>query len=511
MSLGPRLDLRQSQSLVMTVQLQQAIKLLALNNVELEAFIGAELEKNPLLDGGSDEIAAPPTATPAETATADTLIAAGNAATDAPLDVDYAAETFHHDGPTDSAPDRPEPGSFDGAGAIGGGGGEPLDGMDFDSVAGAPASLLDVLGEQAAVAFPLPADRLVAGHIIDQIDDSGYVDPSIVADVAARLDADAARVEAILRTIQRFDPVGCGARSLRETLTVQAREADRADPAMLALLAHLDVLARGDVAALRRICGIDAEDLTDMIHELRGYNPKPGLRYGGSLAPTVVADVFVHRVRGGGWSVELNAATLPRVLVDRTYHATLAAARPCGDAATAKLRAKEMRTFLSDALANANWLVRALDQRARTIVKVATELVVQQQAFFEAGVEHLKPLTLRAIAEAIGMHESTVSRVTSNKYLQCERGLFELKYFFTSGIGSNDGSEASSALAVKDRIARLIAAEPAAVPLSDDKLVDLLQAEGFDIARRTVAKYREALGLGSSVARRRAKLLAAAA
>ena len=244
-----------------------------------------------------------------------------------------------------------------------------------------------------------------------------------------------------------------------------------------------------------------------MIRELRGYNPKPGLRYGGSVAQSVVADVFVSRTRGGGWSVELNAATLPRVLVDRHYHATLAAAAPCAD----KAAAKAAKVFLSDALASANWLVRALDQRARTIVKVATELVKQQEAFFAAGVEHLKPLTLRAIAEEIGMHESTVSRVTSNKYLQCERGLFELKYFFTSGIASNDGGEASSALAVKDRIARLIAAEPAAVPLSDDKLVDLLQGEGFDIARRTVAKYREALGMGSSVARRRAKLLAAAA
>ncbi len=511
MTLGPRLDLRQSQSLVMTVQLQQAIKLLALTNVELEAFIGAEMEKNPLLEGGSEDVADSAPSATAETTTTDQLIASGDAAADAPLDVDYAAETFHHDGPTDSLGDGDfsrEGGSFDGAGAIGSGDSE---GMDFDAVAGAAATLLDVLGEQAAAAFPDPADRLIAGHLIDQIDDTGYIAPDVVADVADRLDADAARVEAILGVVQRFDPVGCGARSLAECLTVQAREADRADPAMLALLGHLDLLARGDLASLRRLCGVDAEDLTDMIRELRGYNPKPGLRYGGSVAQSVVADVFVHRARGGGWTVELNAATLPRVLVDRSYHATLAAAAPTGGKAAAKASAKETRAFLADALASANWLVRALDQRARTIVKVATELVKQQEAFFASGVEHLRPLTLRAIAEAIEMHESTVSRVTSNKYLQCERGLFELKYFFTSGIASNDGGDASSALAVKDRIARLIAAEPAAAPLSDDKLVDLLQAEGFDIARRTVAKYREALGLGSSVARRRAKLLDAAA
>ena len=509
MSLGPRLDLRQSQSLVMTVQLQQAIKLLALTNVELEAFIGAEMEKNPLLDGGGDDSIGPAAAAPAETATADELITRGEGAADAPLDADYAGETFHHDGPTDSIGDMArDGGSFDGAGAIGGGGGgEPPEGMDFDSVAGAEATLRDVLGEQAGAAFPDPADRLIARHLIDQIDDAGYLAADVAGDLAARLNTSVTGVEAVLAVIQRFDPVGCGSRTLAECLTAQAREADRADPAMMALLGHLDVLARGDLAALRRICGVDHEDLTDMIRELRAYNPKPGLRYGGSVAQSVVADVFVHRARGGGWAVELNAATLPRVLVDRRYHATLAAAVPTGG----KEAAKAARAFLSDSLASANWLVRALDQRARTIVRVATELVKQQEAFFSGGVEHLKPLTLRAIADAIEMHESTVSRVTSNKYLQCERGLFELKYFFTSGIASNDGGEAASALAVKDRIARLIAAEPAAVPLSDDKLVDLLQGEGFDIARRTVAKYREALGLGSSVARRRAKLLEAAA
>ncbi|MBV8972749.1 MAG: RNA polymerase factor sigma-54 [Sphingomonadaceae bacterium] len=502
MTLGPRLELRQSQSLVMTVQLQQAIKLLALTNVELEAFIAAEMEKNPLLDGGGEEVAAP-VAAAAETAGTDELIAAGNAAADAPLDADYAAETFHHDGPTDSVADGPVAG---GAGSSGSGAGDG-EGIDFDAVAAAGETLADVLAEQAAAAFADPVERLIAGHLIEQIDDAGYLPADAAADVASRLDTTPARVEAVLAVIRRFDPVGCGARTLAECLAAQAAEADRLDPCMAALLDNLDLVARGDMASLRRLCDVDQEDLTDMIRELRGYNPKPGLKYGSGTAQAVVADVLVHRARGGGWVVELNAATLPRVLVDRRYHARLAAAAPHGG----KAATRAAKSFLSDALASANWLVRALDQRARTIVKVATELVRQQEAFFEHGVEQLKPLTLRAIAEAIGMHESTVSRVTSNKYLQCERGLFELKYFFTSGIAATDGGEAASALAVKNRIARLIAAEPAAAPLSDDKLVDLLQAEGFDIARRTVAKYREALGLGSSVARRRAKLLEAAA
>lgn len=511
MGIGPRLDIRQSQSLVMTTQLQQAIKLLALTNVELEAFIGAEMEKNPLLDGGADDggpVEAAPQPAGEEPPTTDQLIAGGAAESDAPLDVDYTAETFHHDGPTDSVTDGP--GSFEGAGAIGGGGGDGEGGIDFDAMAASEPSLIDLLIEQAVAAFPDPAELVIARHLIDLIDDAGYLSGGTIDDVADRLDADPAAVEQILGLIHRFEPVGCGARSLSECLIVQAREADRYDPAMAALLDNLETLARGDMATLRRICGVDQEDLSDMIRELRCYSPKPGLRYGGERPQAVIADVFIHRSARGGWVVELNSATLPRVLVDRSYHAELAAVRPPRDAA-GKAKVRETKAFLSDCLASANWLVKALDQRARTIVKVATELVKQQEAFFEHGVHHLKPLTLRAIAEEIGMHESTVSRVTSNKYLQCERGLFELKYFFTSGIQSNDGGEAVSAKAVKDRIARLIAAEPAAAPLSDDKLVELLQAEGFDIARRTVAKYREAMNIGSSVARRRAKLLEAAA
>jgi len=493
MSIGPRLDLRQSQSLVMTIQLQQAIKLLALTNVELESFIGAELDKNPLLDSG-EEASVAVAETPVlalETGGADDLIRAGNAEADRPLDVDLNVEQFHHDGPTDSV------------GPAAGGGGELP--SDFEDMAASEPSLIDVLLEQAVASWGTdPVRLLVARHLIDQVDDAGYL-RGTVDEVADRLETGTDLVAGVLAQIQRFDPVGCGARTLAECLRAQCREADRLDPAMAALLDHLDVLARGDMATLRRLCGVDQEDLSDMIRELRALNPKPGLCYGGERPQAVVADVFVRRAAGGGWTVELNAATLPRVLVDRGYHAELSGA--CDRTATGRAT----KTFLSDCMTSANWLVKALDQRARTIVKVATELVTQQEAFFAHGVNHLKPLTLRSIAEAIGMHESTVSRVTSNKYLSCDRGLFELKYFFSSSIQSADGGDAVSAKAVQDRIARLIAAEPPAVPLSDDKLVELLKAEGFDIARRTVAKYREGLGIGSSVARRRAKLLAAAA
>ncbi len=495
MSLGPRLELRQSQQLVMTPQLQLAIKLLTLTNVELEAYIGDELDKNPLLStsDGADTADAPEAAPPAadpSTSGLDQLLGGAEGAApaaDTPLDVDYTGEAFHHDTAGDSA---------DWGAAPAGGDGEDT---DFDSFAAAAASLAEVLTAQASAAFE-GADLIIARHIVDLIDEAGYLTEPVEA-IADRLGIAAAAVEAVLAGVQRFEPTGVGARNLAECIALQAREADRYDPAMACLIAHLDLVARGDIAGLIRVCGVDREDVADMIRELRRYDPKPGLRYGGERAAPVVADVFVSRGDDGEWHIELNQATLPRLLIDRDYHAVLQAGACAGDKATS--------AFLNDCVHSANWLLKALDQRARTIVKVATELVKHQRGFFEHGVGQLKPLTLRSIADAIEMHESTVSRVTSNKYLQCERGLFELRYFFTSGIGSSDGGEASSALAVKDRIARLIAAEGDDT-LSDDKLVEILQREGFDIARRTVAKYREALGLGSSVARRRARQLAAA-
>ena len=359
-------------------------------------------------------------------------------------------------------------------------------------------SLTDMLMMQAGTAFE-GADLLIAQHIIDLIDETGYVVGSL-ADIAARLGAELAHVERVLKAIQTFEPTGVGARSLAECLRIQAREADRCDPAMARLLDNLHLVARGDLAALRRSCGVDQEDLTDMLRELRGYNPKPGLAFGGERPQAVVPDIYVARTPAGGWAVELNSSTLPKLLVNRSYYVELAAGA----------KGREAKSYLSECLASANWLVKALDQRARTIVKVATELVRQQQTFFEHGVQHLRPLNLRTIAEAIGMHESTVSRVTSNKYLSCDRGLFELKYFFTSAIQSADGDEAVSSEAVKTRIRALIAVETADSILSDDKLVELLRGEGFDIARRTVAKYREAMGIGSSVQRRRAALLSGA-
>jgi RNA polymerase sigma-54 factor len=491
MSLAPRLDLRQTQSLVMTPQLQQAIKLLALSNLEIEGFIAEEIEKNPLLEAAAGESEAGERAAlpepAAEPAATDALLSGTSAPDEPAIDLDYATESHQQDSVADGG------GGFDGSLAPSGAGEAP----DLDAFADTGLSLADHLLAQAGAAIAGP-DAFIAAHLIDQIDEAGYLTVSLL-DVANRLGVARARVEGVLATIQTFDPTGVGARDLAECLAIQAREADRYDPCMARLIEHLDLVARGDLARLKRICDVDDEDMADMIRELRSYDPKPGCRFGGDPVQAVTPDLFVTRT-GKGWSIELNAATLPRVLVNRRYHHELSTGP----------QDKASKAWLSDCLASANWLIKALDQRQRTIIKVATEIVKQQEAFFLHGVAHLKPLTLARVAEAIEMHESTVSRVTSNKYLSCARGLFELKYFFTSAIQAADGGDAVSAEAVKSAIRALIAAEGDKI-LSDDTLVELLNAKGFDIARRTVAKYREALGIGSSVQRRRARSLAGAA
>jgi RNA polymerase sigma-54 factor len=505
MALGPRLDLRQSQSLVMTPQLQQAIRLLALSNLEVETFIAEEIEKNPLLETGGDEAPVPTEPMP-EGGDGDGGDGDGEAAEvplpeidaaggDGALDVDVDSEDFHQDSAVDSMRGLDGGLGLEGVGS----GGASADGPDFDSFAGESVSLHDHLLRQAGEVLS-GGDLVIAERLIEQIDETGYFAGQLL-DIAQRLGVPLAQVERVLGVVQTFDPAGVGARSLAECLALQAKDADRYDPCMARLIANLDYLAKGNIAALKRICQVDDEDMADMIRELRAYDPKPGLRFAAAAEriEAVVPDIFVAR-RGAGWAVELNNATLPRLLVNRSYYNELASGP----------QDKQSKAWLNECLQNANWLLKALDQRARTIVKVASEIVTQQEGFFRHGVSHLKPLTLRAVAETIGMHESTVSRVTSNKYLSCARGLFELKYFFTSGIQSADGGDAASSEAVKSRIKALIAAEGDKI-LSDDQLVDMLKGEGFDIARRTVAKYREALGIGSSVQRRRQKAIGRAA
>jgi len=485
-ALGPSLGIRQTQALVLTPQLAQAIKLLQLSNLELEAHLAEELAKNPLLEARSDEGDEQPAADfvaeegESEDAPddpgADNLIL-GHAEDDRPLDVDWTSEALETDSFSDVVGAAPSD--------------EPF---DLDRVQYSAASLAEYLTDQLH-GYSGPEGDL-ARVIAEMLDETGYLSVPL-HDIAEASGAPLGLVERALAIVQSLDPAGVGARTLSECLALQAKAADRYDPAMARLIDNLDLLSKGRTADLKRICGVDDEDLADMIRELRAYDPKPGCRFASSAVEDVTPDVFVRRTRGG-YAVELNQATLPRLLVNRRYYQELKSGP----------QDKASRAWLSECLASAGWLVKALDQRARTIVKVVSEIVKRQQGFFDRGVSALKPMTLREVAEAIGMHESTVSRVTSNKYLLCDRGLFELKYFFGSGVASAEG-DGAAAEAVKAAIRQLIDAETEI--LSDDAMAGLLKSQGFDVARRTVVKYREAMGIGSSIQRRRMRKIAGAA
>ena len=484
MGLGPSLSIRQSQQLVLTPQLRQAIQLLQLSNLELDAFLAEELSKNPLLEARPEEpdeqsagdfIADDAEGDEApEDPGADDLIM-GQADDDRPLDVDWQSEALE----TDSVNDVVTSGTSDEA-------------FDFDRVQYAATSLAEHLQDQL---HGYSGDvGNIARIIAETLDETGYLTISL-DQIAELTGAPISLVEAALEIVQGLDPAGVAARSLAECLALQAKAADRYDPAMARLIDNLDLLSKGRTVDLKRICGVDDEDMADMIRELRAYDPKPGCRFSGTATEEVTPDVFVRRTRAG-FAVELNQATLPRLLVNRRYYQELRSGP----------QDKASRAWLSECLQSANWLVKALDQRARTIVKTVSEIVKRQQGFFERGVSAMKPMTLREVAEAIGMHESTVSRVTSNKYLLCDRGLFELKYFFGSGVATSEGQGGAAAEAVKAAIRELIDAE--AEILSDDAIAALLKQRGFDCARRTVVKYREAMGIGSSIQRRRLRKIA---
>jgi RNA polymerase sigma-54 factor len=490
----------------MTPQLQQAIKLLQLSNIELTAFVDQELERNPLLErdegeGSSEgitdrevsaeaavsETSAPDTA-PAETPLVDNMPGQKE---ETPLDVDYD-NTFTADGAGDG-----DSGYTDWSGR-----GGRLDFGDdengLEATVARDVSLRDHLTGQLNMDITDPADRLIGLHLIEAVDESGYLTVSL-NEVAEMLGAPLQQVEAVLARLHRFDPPGIFARSLAECLALQLRDRNRLDPAMQALLDHLDMLARRDLQGLLRVCGIDAEDLTEMIAEIRSLDPKPALVFDHALAQPITPDVLMRAAPDGAWIVELNSDTLPRVLVNSRYYAKVSGAT----------KNREEKVYLSERFQSANWLVKSLHQRANTILKVASEIVRQQDAFFQKGVQHLRPLVLRDIAEAIAMHESTVSRVTANKYIATPRGIFELKYFFTQAIAGADGGEAHSAEAVRHRIKTLVDNEGTEAVLSDDRIVEILRKDGVDIARRTVAKYREALKIPSSVQRRREKAIGA--
>ena len=518
MAITTKLELRQSHSLVMTPQLQQAIKLLQLSNMELATFVEAELERNPLLEradteetgGAAPEAAAEPLTASAKeeadgeatSATGESDAAEGDDGEWVDLDSGSSRSEDLDAEPQDVFPDAESfsPGALKDSGwaTLGQGSRSNLDEeSNLEAYVAEERTLRNHLTEQLVLAFADPAQRLIGHHLIDMTDEAGYLRGDLES-VAELLGAPLELVEETLEVMQGFEPCGVFARDLRECLMLQLKEQDRCDPAMAALVQNLQLLAVHDLAALKRAARVSDEDLMDMIQEVKRLNPKPGLKYGSAPSQPIVPDVLVRALPDGSFHVELNSETLPRVLINQSYYATV-----CKSATR-----KEDKSYLVDCLQTANWLVKSLDQRARTILKVAQEIVRQQDAFLTYGVRHLRPLNLKTVADAISMHKSTVSRVTANKYMATNRGLFELKYFFTSAIAATSEGDAHSSEAVRDRIRAMIEAEPASDVLSDDKIVEKLKGDGVDIARRTVAKYREALRIPSSVQRRRLKRMA---
>ena len=505
MAIGPRLDLRQSQTLVMTPQLRQAIQLLQFSNQEVASFIEEELERNPLLERAEgpefapierpalDQIAPKP-AEPAEFAEfeppdlADTIRADLPPADHAsPLDAEHA-ETY-------------DPGSASDGAAVGGsarGGSHSFEGDDrgIEETAESPQTLREHLGEQVRLSFRDPVDRMIGAHLIALLDPSGrmLVAPQALADA---MGTDLGRVEAVRAKMMRFEPTGMFARDLRECLAVQLAEKNRLDPAMACLLDNLELLGRHDLRRLMVLCEVDAADINEMVAEIRRLDPKPGALWDSTPLQPLIPDVLMRAAPDGVWLLELNPETMPRLLVNQTFTARVL-----------PKASREDRAFLTEKLQTANWLMKSLQQRAQTILKVSSEIVRQQDGFFRGGVGHLRPLILRDIADAVEMHESTVSRVTANKYISTPRGTYELKYFFTTAIAGTSG-ETHSAEAVRHRIRNLVNAELAEEILSDDAIVAVLRQEGVDIARRTVAKYREALRIPSSVQRKREKAVPA--
>ncbi|MBX2855911.1 MAG: RNA polymerase factor sigma-54 [Rhodobacteraceae bacterium] len=524
MAFAQRLDLRQGQQLVMTPQLQQAIKMLQMTNLELRDFVFEELERNPLLEtddrtpGGdavSDSLAAPEPERPAEARLERELADDRLGRADETFDTG-AENLFADEAVADRIPQEPSAQmSLDGPSGeasawanVGKGGSSRFEDGEFglDGISAEAPTLREHLLRQLGETRSAPTARAIALVLIEQLDEAGYLRGDL-AQTAERLGASADQMASAVTLLQSFDPTGVGARDLAECLELQLRECNRYDPAMAALLERLELLAKRETSKLLKACRVDQDDLREMIAEIRALDPKPGLRFERDLTQTVTPDVYVSEGRDGGWKVELNSETLPRLLVNSAYAAQV---RRLGEGERDPGRSRQVKEYLAECQQNASWLLKSIDQRAKTILRVASEVVRQQDGFLAYGVSALRPLNLKSVAEAIDMHESTVSRVTSNKFISTPRGVFELKYFFTAAIASTDGDVAYSAEAIRHRIRTLIDDEPGDAVLSDDRIVTVLREAGVDIARRTVAKYREAMKIPSSVRRRKQKATDAA-
>ncbi len=544
---------RQSQALVMTPQLQQAIRLLQMATPDLRAFIAEELERNPLLEVADGDEPEERRAANREEAPAQPADAPRQDAPNTPSDsdgiIDEAAEThetlaeaFADAAPSEerlvemdinpaevfddaSASDQPLASATAGtaaaaddaaglhtAGAWGGAPASAGGGMMSSTSGRGPAdadmpgleatlrstmSLRQHLIEQMELSIHDAAGRLMARQLIEHVDSDGYLREPLSA-IATRLGAAEEQLEEVLHILQGLEPAGVFARDLAECFRLQLEDMGELDAPMQALLDNLELLAQRDFTTLARRCNVPAEQLPHLISRLKRLDPRPGAAFAPEPVQVVVPDVFVSPAPDGGWQVELNNETLPRLLVNNDYRLLV----------RQRSAPEHERHFIEECASRASWLVRSLQQRARTILAVAGEIVRRQDGFLTHGVAALKPLTLRQVADSLNMHESTISRVVANKYMATPRGILEFRFFFSAAISSTDGEEQLSAEAVRHRIRALIDAETPDKVLSDDAIVKILRAEGIDIARRTVAKYREAMGIPSSPKRRREKRLA---
>jgi RNA polymerase sigma-54 factor len=481
----PSLQLRMGQQLTLTPQLRQAIRLLQMSTVELEAELTEAIESNPLLERAED--AEPHSGSidePATTPESDSTAEPGSESSGDEANAEILESPLDYEPDWDIETGASSSGSADGEDRL-----ESLQGTVTES-------LHDHLLWQLGLSHLSARDQAIGRALIDAIGDDGYLQEdfdSVRATLRPEIEAEADELQAVLTHIQQFDPLGVGTRSLAECLCVQLRALQDDGPAwelaQKIAHAHLEDLARLGTLKLAQQLKQDAELATEAVALLRRLDPKPGARFGGERVEYVAPDAYAWR-QAGVWRVSLAPGCLPRVGINRQYEAMIGVAAR-GDA-----------SYLRGQLQEARWLIRSLETRADTILRVAECIVRQQSAFLEHGPEAMRPLVLREIADELELHESTISRVTTRKYLHTPRGTFEFKHFFSSGVSTVDGGSASST-AIQAMIKRLIDAESPRKPLSDARLTAMLQAEGISVARRTVAKYREAMNIPSSNERQR--------
>lgn len=467
-----RLDMRMNQNLVMTPQLRMAIKLLQMNSMDVQSFVQQELLENPFLQQEEHSTKS-------------------DKNTERNEDRDYDGDDMPEDFGKDTGLDVEWDSMYEGTGSSTGASAAPAGGADsadaWERTAAYEETLKTHLNEQLGLSTDDAVTRFLGQFLIDAIDDAGYLSLDLTA-TAEQLGVEAQKLHETLELIQSFEPTGVGARNLSECLRLQLQARGQLDDVAEVVLDNLDILARHDVARLARLAGCSSEEAQAVCNRITHLTPKPGLKFGSDVSANVVPELVVTRGKDGQWRAELNAEAMPKILVNKGFDI--------------KGRTKDDKAYISEKMNRAEWLLKSLEQRAQTIYKVGNALLELQRGFFEQGVEHLQPLTLKTVAEKVDVHESTVSRVTNGKYMQTPMGVFELKYFFSSAIGTMGGNVEVASESVKAMIKRLIKAEDATKPLSDEAIVKGLKKEGIDVARRTVAKYREALGIPSSSRRR---------